>query len=358
MDERTMQFRVGVMVLATFSITGILVLLFGEMPSFFQRRYTVFISFDDGSGVTRDTPIKKSGITIGRVTNVELKEDAGALVTAEIDADRKLLKNEVPRIGSSLIGGDVMVDFRRRDDLGLPTDPIQPGDLIVGEDKVDPQSILSNIEDPVNRALMSVELAGQEIGRLAQRLNRVLATEDDQLSRIVDKAERTLDNLNTTMDNVNELVGDPELRANIKEAASDLPKLMDEAHLTIDEMQVAIGSANRTLKNMEDITAPLAERSDQIAAKVDSTFTTLNYALEGVARFTDRLNDSEGSFAQFLNNPDFYHNLNQTVLNINQLTKDLRPVVGDIRVFTDGLARHPGGVLRDAVRPGAGTKFK
>lgn len=353
-----MQFRVGVMVLATFSITGILVLLFGELPTFFHRRYTVFITFQDGSGVVRDTPIKKSGITIGRVTNVELKENAGALVTAEIDADRKLLKNEVPSIVSSLIGGDAAITFAKRTDLGLPTDEIQPGDLLVGEDKVDPTSILSEIEDPVNRALMSVELAGQEISRLAQRLNRVLASEDDQLSRIVDKAERTLDNLNKSMDNINEITGDPVLRANIKQAAADLPKLLADAHTTIEEMQVAIGSANRTLKNVEDITAPLAERSEEIAAKVDTTLTTLNYALEGVGRFTDRLNDSEGTVAQLLNNPDLYYNLNNTVLNINQLTKDLRPVVGDIRVFTDSLARHPGGVLRDAVRPGAGTKFK
>lgn len=358
MDERTKQFRVGVTVLAAFLLTGVLVLMFGEKPDLFQRHYTVYISFDDGSGVTRDTPIKKSGITIGRVAAVELKDDSGALVTAEIDADRRLMKNEVPRIGGSIIGGDAFIDFRKRDDLGLPTDEIKPDDILVGEDKVDPQSILSNIEDPVSRTLKSVEIAGQEISLLAKRLNRVLATEDDQLSRIVDKAERTIDNMNRTMDNVNAIVGDKELQANIKKTAADLPALLDEAHRTIDEMQVAIGSANRTLKNVEDITAPLAERSDQIVGKIDSTFTTLNYALEGVGRFTDRLNDSQGTVAQLLNNPDLYYNLNQTVLNINQLTKDLRPVVGDIRVFADNLARHPGGIVRDAVRPGAGTKYK
>ena len=154
MDDRTKQFRVGVTVLAAILLTGILVLLFGETPNFFQRRYTVFISFDDGSGVTRDTPIKKSGITIGRVSNVELKDDAGALVTAEIDSDRTLMRNEVPRISGSIIGGDAFIDFRKRDDLGLSSDPIKPGDILVGEDKVDPTSILSDIEDPMNRALI------------------------------------------------------------------------------------------------------------------------------------------------------------------------------------------------------------
>ena len=33
MDERIMQFRVGVMFLATFLITGILLVMFGTLPS-------------------------------------------------------------------------------------------------------------------------------------------------------------------------------------------------------------------------------------------------------------------------------------------------------------------------------------
>ena len=67
MDERVMQFRVGVMFLATLIITGILLVMFGKLPRLHRRNYPVQVRFDDAGGVTKDTPVRKSGILIGRV---------------------------------------------------------------------------------------------------------------------------------------------------------------------------------------------------------------------------------------------------------------------------------------------------
>ena len=62
MDERVVQFRVGVTVLASLIITGILALLFGELPSVLRGSYTVYIKFASAPGVSQDTPVRKSGI--------------------------------------------------------------------------------------------------------------------------------------------------------------------------------------------------------------------------------------------------------------------------------------------------------
>ena len=43
MDERVMQFRVGVTVLATLIITAILVLIFGQMSMFTGGSYTIHL---------------------------------------------------------------------------------------------------------------------------------------------------------------------------------------------------------------------------------------------------------------------------------------------------------------------------
>jgi phospholipid/cholesterol/gamma-HCH transport system substrate-binding protein len=56
-------------------------------------------------------------------------------------------------------------------------------------------------------------------------------------------------------------------------------------------------------------------------------------------------------------NPDIYNELNAAAANVNELTKRLRPIVEDVRIFTDKLARRPGIILRDAVKPGSGTKW-
>ena len=67
MDERVVQFRVGVVVLATVIIMGILILLFGEARTLVQGHYTVNVKLPRAPGIAVDTPVRKSGILIGRV---------------------------------------------------------------------------------------------------------------------------------------------------------------------------------------------------------------------------------------------------------------------------------------------------
>ena len=105
MDERVMQFRVGVMVLATLIITVTLALMFGELPAISRGTNTIYVRFSDAPGVTRDTPVRKSGILIGRVSAIRFADDdRTVLVTAEIDRARKIYTDETCRISNSLIG--------------------------------------------------------------------------------------------------------------------------------------------------------------------------------------------------------------------------------------------------------------
>ena len=114
MDERVVKFRVGVMVLSTMIIAGILVLLFGDARSLVRGSYTIYIHFTDAPGVTEGTPVRKSGILIGRVHKVEFAKQGGVIVEAKIDGNVKLYRNEVPQVTGSLLGGDVVIQFVRR----------------------------------------------------------------------------------------------------------------------------------------------------------------------------------------------------------------------------------------------------
>ena len=90
MDERVVQFRVGVMVLATIIITGILILLFNEFPSMGAGTYTIHVRFSSAPGVAKDTPVRRSGILIGRVTDVEFDEKYNVIATLEINRDHTI----------------------------------------------------------------------------------------------------------------------------------------------------------------------------------------------------------------------------------------------------------------------------
>src|SRR5437879_117354 len=129
MDEHIKSFRVGVVVLATMLLAGILAVRFGDLPSIVQETYTIQVKFKDAPGVAEATPVRKRGIRIGRLTHVDFDKDEQVVITAAIDANRRLQHNEVPYVRTTLLG-DSMLQFEPVDDPVLPKDPIKPGETI------------------------------------------------------------------------------------------------------------------------------------------------------------------------------------------------------------------------------------
>ena len=141
MDERVVQFRVGVVVLATAIITAILVLLFGEAPTLVRGQYTIKIKLPRAPGIAVDTPVRKSGILIGRVHEVGFTEDGQVQVTARINDDIQLRRSERCRVKGSLLG-DAVLEFTPTDDPVLAKQLIKDGDVMEGLVSSDPLEIL------------------------------------------------------------------------------------------------------------------------------------------------------------------------------------------------------------------------
>ncbi len=71
MDERVAQARVGIVVISALILTAILIVLFGDFPSMFHTGKTIRVRFANAPGVSKGTPVRKSGILVGRVSKVE-----------------------------------------------------------------------------------------------------------------------------------------------------------------------------------------------------------------------------------------------------------------------------------------------
>lgn len=359
MDERVYQFRVGVMVLTTLIIAAILVLLFGELPAYFKGRYPIYIHFPDATGVGEDTPIRASGILIGRVSNIRFADQEGTegvIITAGIDQDITLYENQVCRLSTSLLG-DAELQFVQSKDPHLTKTPLKPGTLLAGVTASDPLSVISNLEGDLSGAIRSIADTSDQVGRLAGQVNSLLEANSDQFTRIVSKAETSLDTINTLVSGMNELVDDPQRKERLKQAIDDLPVLLSDMHNAVDGFKVTIDSADRNLKNLEGFTRPLGERGDELIAKVDRGFERLDVLLAEFAELGKALNNPNGSLGQLLNKPDLYQHINQAAENIDYLTREMRPILRDVRVFTDKIARHPGELgVRGALHPSSGLK--
>lgn len=371
MDDRRIQFRVGVLVLSTIILTAILVVVLSGPAKLGLGTYTIYLSFQDAPGISVDTPVRKSGILIGRVTDVRFADDGTVLVTVAIQENIRLRADERPRISTGLLG-DGVLEFYRPPDSSLQGDfsqpqsslstvhqanyaqadlsedspadiPqerfIKPGDVIVGDVVADPLQILGNIEGDLSTTIISVAQTSEDIGRLAREVTSLLSNNEEQFTRIIVKTETLIESLQSAAAGADSILGDPVMRENLTRSLNGLPVAIEDFHTLMGNLEVTLASADRNLNNLEQFTQPLGERGEQIIDRIDNTVTNLDVMLGEVGQFAKALRNPDGTLGQFLNNPDLYHNLNQAALDLDRLLKDARPVIYNTRVFTDTLAR-------------------
>jgi len=404
MDERVMQLRIGLMVLATVIIIAILLMIFGgqqDLLQWIQHKPVFYVQFSDAPGVTVNTPVQKSGIRIGRVTEVrladdvtdmELDDDVGVVVTIEIDRNRRIFADEVCHINRNLLGDAVLEfvrvkdnsDSGRQDKSGRkqqtnpqgnpggdsrakgPTKPrevVQPGAKLRGKVQTDPIQVVGNLEQDLSVAFQSIAQTSNEIRDFVEKLNEFLGTEKELESKR-QRLENTMIQLEKLAESANDVIGDEQLRQQLKDTVAQFPEVLGEVRSTVGQMsetlngmQETMGLVNNNLRHIEDFTQPLGEQGPEVIGRLNRGAEKLELLMGELHTFSRALNSREGTVGRLIGDPELYENLNQAVLNIEDLTRQLRPVVRDARIFSDRIARHPELLgVRGALERSSGTK--
>lgn len=371
MDERVLQFRVGVVVVASVIITSILVIFFQGKPDLWKRQYTVFLKFDAAPGVQVDSPVRKHGILVGRVSKVELEKD-GVLISAKLDSQYPVTKGEVCRISAGSLFGDRVLEF-------VPGRE-ESEELIGDRDYIDQTEVTSdafqvlvNLEQRMTLAIDKIGLAGEKIGaagetiitagedvsRLTKNVDEFIVGNKDQFQNTLKSTEEAMDRFELAMSAVQGIAGDEELQERLNKALDDLPKLLTDAHDMVTSMKTMADNADTNLRNLQGLTEPLGERGPALVANIEQSTKALEEMLSQLASLSKRLENPEGTIGQLINNPDLYQKLDQAATNIELITRRMRPIMDDARVFADKIARDPGriGVKGVLDRSQTGSKF-
>jgi phospholipid/cholesterol/gamma-HCH transport system substrate-binding protein len=358
MNERVIQFRVGVMVLASVLILAILVVLSGDQRvwSWWDDKITIHARFAAAPGVTHDTPVRKYGILIGRVTDVQI-EPGGAMVTMEIDQEMgKVHRGEVCQISGNLLSGDAKLDFVGGAEIGDAV-LLEDEDVIDGHILESPFDIITEIKGDIKGAFVSLDQAAKEVATLAHRVNTVLGDDDRPLADFMKNTQRALGEFEKTMISLNAIIGDETVQKDLRDGLAKLPQLLEETRQAVKSVRDVATTANRNLKHLEGFTEPLGTNGASIVKSVDESVARLNGLLADLQSFGEALNSREGSLGQFVHNPEVYQRINRAALNMEKLTQELRPVVRDARIFADKIARDPSQLgVRGAIRRGSGAK--
>lgn len=455
MSERTQQFRIGLFVLVAMVLFATLVVLFSAVPALFKRGRPYTIVFTDAPGLSEGTPVRRSGVRIGEVRELNLDELTGEVkVLVAINPPYRVRQNEVPTLMTGILGSDTSIDFLPRLQVEgqppLDRAPIPPGSELVGERAASVSSLLTRASDvlpptqetlndmrkslqrlekmaplveetlkeyrdlgksaresipdlrrtnteiqelakairesvpdarktiksvndaiPDARKLMDdVASASRNVGKLSERLDVLVQTNQD-------KVVKAIDNFVELIQRTASLLSDENVKAlnatvkNVSRASERLPDLIVQAEGTIKEatetikdgrkiMGRADGTINRlddVLKNLQEATKPLAERSANILKNLEEMTGKFSQTLGDISDLFKVLDQSDGTIRKLLTDPSLFNRLDEVLCQVNRSMPRIDRILKDFETFADKLARHPEALgIGGVVRPGSGLK--
>ena len=90
----------------------------------------------------------------------------------------------------------------------------------------------------------------------------------------------------------------------------------------------------------------------RLSQNIVDSVASVNELLANFAELSQALKNKEGTVGQLINNPELYDRLNRTLAEIEMVVRKLEPIVNDVRVITDKVARDPGQIgVRGLIGP-------
>ncbi len=208
-----------------------------------------------------------------------------------------------------------------------------------------------------------MESAGKSVNELAGSVRGIIADNEMSIRDVASNANSALNEFHAAMSSIQAITGDPELKAQLTESMKALPQVLNEAEAALrstretmnrfDQVGVsaeqALGNVGdtvmtlqRTIGNIERFTEPFGDRGEEFVGQLFTTFANLDAALNQVNQLGDLVNNSNGSLRRLIEDDEIYYQVKRTLGNIEQASVRIRPILDDVRAFTDKVARDPG----------------
>jgi ABC-type transporter Mla subunit MlaD len=325
MDLKQQRFRLGLFVAGSAVLLAVLILMFGgSAGKLFVRQSAYVITFDNAPGVSKGTPVRRSGVKIGAVSKVVLDDKTGnVFVTIEVDRGHTVWKSDVAQISQDLLSRDTTIDLVKTESPGPRLAPPQPAPANpkieikpVGAIEV-PDNILAAGQQPP--APMPGPPADEPLppgstipGRPPGGPGGVA-----EFQRIIPPLEQALNAIRRSAERLEQAI--PELDAGAREFTSlgrAIREAVPEVRRTNDEVQGLLRTARgigpelrRTNEEMQVTLrnfGSVAERLDNfMAANQDRITRAIDQTTDVLQRMSNVLNDeNQRNLASGLRNAD------------------------------------------------------
>jgi phospholipid/cholesterol/gamma-HCH transport system substrate-binding protein len=190
------------------------------------------------------------------------------------------------------------------------------------------------------------------------------------LDRNEEKINESLDNLNESLKRTANVLSDENQRnlattlKNLRAGTENLPaisksteELLRESQKTVRKVNDSLVKADEVMGNLQQATKPFADRSNSIAKNLDEGTVRLNTVMGDLEQLFKAIDRGDGTLKKLINDPSLYNHLDEIACMVARLVPQLEPILRNVNVFTDKIARHPESLgVRGAISPSGGLK--
>lgn len=246
--------------------------------------YVMYTTFDWGSGLRQGQPVMLSGVSVGYVDAVDIRQDGKLLVTMRIYTKYKVPHGTTAKPAPNGVFGDMMVAMRPERPTGAffaEGDTVPAGGGVVG----------------IADVLAKVDTIGRDVEQLTHALRKELVDDGGlrDLRRTVTSANALLASLSAIAE-----AQSAEL-TRTQRSIQRLANAVDSAQ--VDSTVRALGDLSR---NVSTLTTDLRGTTAQ---------------LNGILTKLDR---GDGTAAQLLNDPGLYRDMRGLLQRLDSLTTDFQ----------------------------------
>ena len=369
-DERVMKRRIGALVLIMLGVLFTLVFLFADQNFQWREKGSMLrLKFSNAPGVVPGTPVSRSGIRIGRVTNVTLQEDGMVLVTSSLDPGKLVFQGDSAMVVKPIMG-DSEICISSRVAPGETPSPLTQNDVLTGDPYLDPMAFLSSIQGQVAGTLHSIEKTSDEMRGVFSNVNEIVGKNKDTIEGMITQAKTTTEVLQRIMVVADSFLADSEeLRTNVREAVAQAPKLIAESRTavqtlsnrmvqTLQSVDQTLATVNATVGGMDGHLDGLAREAEVAISHVNTSLDSADRLLSGLDEVTQKINKGQGTIGALVNERTLHDQITDTIANVELMTARLEPILNDMRILSDRLARHPEQLgAAGLINPSTGTKY-
>ena len=272
---------------------AILVFIFGTMwlsGRSLGSGNLVKIQFEDVSGLKRASPVRISGVTVGKVERIEFVDVGKVLVTASLPEQITPKVDANAEIVSVSLVGDYAVDFHP----GNTAQPLPPGRVIIGTQEVGLSGRAMELSDRAD----SILIGAQAI------VNKETA---EQLRSTLTALEATLRATQRTMQVYADTVDGP---------TAELTRTM---------------ASFRQLTNQLDQTLA-GLRTDTLSAHVAAMTSQLTATTERLDTLLAGMNRGQGTLGKFVTDSGLYYDVRELSQSMKELLDELKKNPGKVGV--------------------------